>query len=235
MKNNKVLALITARGGSKRLPGKNTKELGGLPLISWTIRAAKASSYISRLILSTDDAKAVEIAHSEKCEVPFVRPKELSGDYSTSFDVVEHALQSIEENDYEWLLLLQPTSPFRTTEDIDLALECAISQNVDSLISVCESDKSHLMLFAREPNGCLKSYYGINLKDLNNSRSQDFPACFEINGAIYVVKVSWLLKNKAFFDEYTVSYVMPKMRSVNIDTEDDWMLAETYLRNGVKR
>lgn len=229
MSNDKVLALITARLGSKRLPGKNTKELGGIPLLSWTIRAAKESSYISQLVLSSDDPKAVEIAKREGCNVPFMRPEELSDDYATSFDVAEHALKSLEPEHYQWLLLLQPTSPFRTSSDIDCAIKFALDQNADSLLSVCESDKCHLMLFNRSCDGTLKSWGNTSITDLNNSRSQDFPKSFEINGAIYLVKTEWFLKNKIFFDEKSITYVMTKKNSVNIDTYDDWRLAQSYL------
>ncbi|ARN85057.1 acylneuraminate cytidylyltransferase family protein [Candidatus Nucleicultrix amoebiphila] len=236
MNDSKILALITARAGSKRLPGKNTRDLGGLPLISWTIRAAQKSKYISKLILSSDDPKAIEIAKSENCEVPFLRPSSLSDDHSTSYDVAEHALKSMNMK-YDWLVLLQPTSPFRSSEDIDSAIALSLNENADSVISVSEVDKSHLMLFMRNSNGRLESPYGISLKDLNNSRSQDLPIPYEINGALYVVKTSWFLERKTFFDESTISMVMPKERSVNIDTEMDWRLAEMYLKNiiGVKK
>ncbi len=227
---DKVLAIITARGGSKRLPQKNIRLLGDAPLISWTIRAAQHSKHIDRLILSTDDPEAIQIAKKEGCDVPFVRPDALSGDHATSYDVVLHALQSLEEK-YDWVVLLQPTSPFRTTEDIDRAIEFALSKNKDSVISVCESEKSHLMLFMRDEEGRLASPCGISIKDLNHTRSQDMPIPYEINGALYVVKTPWFIKNKCFFDDETLTYVMPRERSVNIDTEHDWKIAEAYLFN----
>lgn len=226
---SKIIAVITARGGSKRLPGKNTKLLGGVPLIAWSIRAAKGSKLVDRLILSSDDSAAIDIAKGEKCDVPFVRPAELAGDHSTSYDVVEHALKTIGEN-YEWLVLLQPTSPFRTAEDIDAAIKFAQSDpKIDSVIGVCPTEKSHVMFFTRDDKGLLHSPSGISLSSLNHTRGQDMPATYEINGAIYVVRVSWLLKNKVFFDDNTVSYVMPMTRSINIDTEHDWKMAEAYL------
>lgn len=228
-KNPKVLALITARGGSKRLPRKNVKLLGGIPLISWTIREARKSKYITKLILSTDDLEAIEIAKAEECEVPFVRPTELAGDYSTSYDVAAHAIDTVNET-YDWLVLLQPTSPFRTVIDIDAAIEMALEKvDVDSVISVCISEKSHLMYFLKNADETLSSPYGIKVSDLNHTRSQDMPMPYEINGAVYVVKIDWFLKNKMFFDEKTVVYEMPIDRSVNIDTEHDWLLAEIYL------
>ena len=228
--NERVLGIITARGGSKRLPQKNIKPLGGSPLISWTIRAAKNSKYINRLILSTDDLHAIEISKTEGCDVPFIRPDVLSGDHSTSYDVVMHALQTLEEN-YDWIVLLQPTSPFRTSEDIDSAIKLALETSKNSVISVCESEKSHWMFFMRDEDGKLISPCGISIKDLNHTRSQDMPIPYEINGALYVVKTSWFKESQSFFDNETITYVMPKDRSINIDTEHDWKVAEAYLFN----
>lgn len=228
MKNDDVLALITARGGSKRLPGKNTKALGGSPLISWTIREALKAKYITRLIISTDDEKAAKIARDEGCAVPFMRPPALAGDHSTSFDVAKHALEAL-ENRYKWLVLLQPTSPFRSAADIDACVDMAINNNANSVISVCQSHPSYVMHFTKDERGLLKSPYGMSIKDLNHTRSQEMPDTFHINGAVYVVNVDWFLESRAFFDDETLAWEMPASRSVNIDTHEDWAMAEFFL------
>src|SRR5690606_9725040 len=126
--DKKVLGLITARGGSKGIPRKNIKLLGGKPLIAWTIDAALKSRYIDRLILSSDDNEIISIAKSLNCDVPFVRPSELATEISSSMDVVLHALDHVGEF-FDFLLLLQPTSPFRTSEDIDAIIESCIKNN----------------------------------------------------------------------------------------------------------
>lgn len=228
MKSQKIIGIITARAGSKRLPGKNTRPLGHQPLLSWTINSAKKSNLLSNTILSSDDNNAIKIAKDLGCDVPFIRPDNLSDDHSTSFDVVKHTLDTLPET-YDWLVLLQPTSPFRHTEDIDNAIKLALDSHVNSVISVCKSEKSFLMNFTKNDQGTLTSPYGINIMELNNTRSQDMPETYDINGAIYVVKVDWFLKHKVFFDSTTTCYEMPIERSVNIDTEHDWRVAESYL------
>jgi CMP-N,N'-diacetyllegionaminic acid synthase len=232
MENHRVLALITARAGSKRLPGKNLKMLGNRPLVMWTINAAKQSKYITDIIVSSDDHEILELCKAAECHVPFVRPDHLASDHSTSFDVAEHAILNLPQK-YDWLMLLQPTSPFRRAEDIDQALEISFVKNYNSLISITESPVSYFMNLKVTKDNHLQTVAGINLKDLNNMRSQDMPKGYEINGAIYVVKIDWFLQNKIFFDEHSGYIIMDKERSVNIDTYHDWLLAEFYLKNNI--
>jgi CMP-N-acetylneuraminic acid synthetase len=227
-KVHKILALITAREGSKRLPGKNTKNLGGKPLVMWTVDAALKSKYISDLMVSSDDYKLLDICKEAGCGIPFVRPAELSTDHSTSSDVVEHALNNIPDK-YDWLLLLQPTSPLRTTKDIDCAIETAIENNVDSLVSVVETHSSYYMISRITEDNKLQPISDIKLHDLNNMRSQDMPKGYEINGAIYIVKTDWFLKNKIFFDDNSGFIIMNQGNSINIDTNIDWRMAQILI------
>ncbi|HET9913914.1 MAG TPA: acylneuraminate cytidylyltransferase family protein, partial [Anaerolineales bacterium] len=138
-----IIGLIPARGGSKTIPHKNIKPLVGKPLIAWTIEAAKKCRALSRVIVSTDDAQIAEVAQQWGAEVPFLRPAELAGDATSSLAVVLHLIQWLKKHDGavpEYILLLQPTSPFRTTEDLDAAIELAETRKVNAVVSVCETD-----------------------------------------------------------------------------------------------
>ena len=140
----KILGVITARGGSKRLPGKNIRPLGGKPLIAWTAEAALESRFIKRVLLSTDDPQIAEVVQKWGVEVPFIRPASLAQDDTPHIPVLEHAIHWLKENQGacpDYLFILQPTSPLRTAEDIDSAIEIAIQKNADAVIGVCEVQK----------------------------------------------------------------------------------------------
>lgn len=224
---DRVVGLITARAGSKRVPGKNTRTLGGRPLVAWTIEAALRSRYVDRVIVSTDDPAVIEVATALGAEAPFVRPPELSDDHASSVDVGVHALEACGlAGDPGWLVLLQPTSPFRNDDDIDAALDLARERAATSVISVCPPDKSPYSMFRPRDDGTLQPLLDITMEQLQTARSQDFPSVFEINGATYVVRIPWFLERRAYFADDTLAFVMPRERSVNIDTEDDFALAE---------
>ncbi|HJN37476.1 MAG TPA: acylneuraminate cytidylyltransferase family protein [Gammaproteobacteria bacterium] len=228
MKKNTILGLITARAGSKRLPGKNSKILGGKPLVQWTIDACKKSQHISDLVVSSDDQDLLNLCEKAGCQVPFIRPKNLATDYSTSFDVAEHAILNLKQR-YDWLLLLQPTSPFRTHQDIDSAVEKAITSDCDSLVSISEISPSYYMNLTIGKDEKLSTVSKLPFKDLNNMRSQDMPKTYAINGAIYIIKIDFFLKKKIFFDDNSSYFLMSEKASVNIDTYHDWIIAESYL------
>lgn len=230
-KPGSVLALITARGGSKRLPGKNLRPLGGKPLLRWTIDAALACPEVHRTILSTDDPEIAAVGRAAGCDVPFMRPAELSGDTASSVDVVRHALDQLPE-DPDWLVLLQPTSPFRTAADISAGLAQLQAAGRESLIAVTEPEKNPHLMFRRASDSRLSSVVGIRLADLRHMRTQDMPECYEINGALYIVRVSWFRESGTLFDDDTLSLVMPRARSANIDTALDFAVAEAWLREG---
>jgi len=224
----RVLALITARGGSKRLPGKNIKEFGGKPLIAWTVHAAQQSQYIDKIVTSTDCheiAKAAKIAGSD---IPFIRPHELADDYASSVDVGIHAIDALHDQ-YDIQVLLQPTSPLRTTEDIDTCIRACIEANATSAMTVCEPEKNPTIMFWKEGQRLIP-VTGIPLYELKDARSQDFRPAYEINGAVYVNDIQWFRERLSYYDDETLPVVMPRERSANIDTLLDFRVAETMLK-----
>ncbi|NBK99872.1 MAG: acylneuraminate cytidylyltransferase family protein, partial [Erysipelotrichia bacterium] len=215
-KNKKILALITARGGSKGIPNKNIKLLGGKPLIAWTIDEAKKSAYIDHLILSSDSEEIIRVARSYGCDVPFVRPSELASDTSSSIDAILHALSVIDE-DFDYLMLLQPTSPFRKVDDIDKVIEQTINRNLDLMISVARYKKHPSYLYKIE-NDKLIPYIETN-KQL---RRQDMPETYEHNGAIYFSTLKHMLENKTYNTPNATPYEMHGLVNLDIDTQEDW-------------
>lgn len=225
--NKKILAIIPARGGSKRLPHKNILKLKDKPLIAWSIESAKNSKYIDKLILSSDDEKIVDVAKKFGCEVPFVRPKELAQDETRSIDVVLHALKTLKES-YDYVILLQPTSPLRTTQDIDEAIELCFEKKATSIIGVCEMEHSPLWANTLDETMSMENFLDDKY---NNSRSQDLPTFYRINGAFYMSKVESVLKDKTFFvKENIFAFLMSQEHSVDIDTELDFVVAEAVLK-----
>lgn len=223
-----VLALIPARGGSKGVPGKNVRPAGGKPLIAWTVEAAKASRYVDRVILSSDDQSIAAVAAQFGCEVPFMRPAELATDEADSMDVVRHALKALPER-YELLVLLQPTSPLRTSADIDTMLERYLQSGAQTCVSVCEPDKSPYWMMTMATDGVVRPLFP---PEQVPSRRQDAPPIFALNGAIYVAPADHLAAGGGFVTKDTVGYVMPKERSFDIDTELDLRLADFLLTEG---
>ena len=223
-----VLALIPARGGSKGVPGKNVRPAGGKPLIAWTVEAAKASRYVDRVILSSDDAAIAEAAARFGCEVPFVRPAELATDKADSMSVVRHALGALSER-YDLLLLLQPTSPLRTAADIDAALERCLQGETQTCVSVCEPDKSPYWMMTMPADHTVQPLFP---PEQVPARRQDAPPIFALNGAIYIAPTAHLAAGGGFVIKGTIGYVMPKERSLDIDTELDLRFADFLLTEG---
>ncbi len=219
----KILAVIPARGGSKGVSGKNIKMLGDKPLIGWTIEASKKSKYIDRLILSSEDDEIISVARQCGCEVPFVRPSDLAADDAPGIAPVLHAVEAIGEG-YDYLVLLQPTSPFRQTEDIDGAIRRCIENKADSCVSVTESEKHPAWMFRLADTGYLIPF--LENDELATHRQQLEPV-YALNGAVYVVSIPALLKQgKLVFPDSTVAYPMPPERSMDIDTRFDFKLCE---------
>ena len=218
-----VLTVITARGGSKGLPGKNLRPLRGRPLVAWTIEAARRSRFIDRLILSSDDAGIISAARELGCEAPFVRSPDLSGDEASSIDVVLDALDRAPGHGI--VVLLQPTSPLRTAADIDGALEQMERAGAPACVSVCEAPAHPWLIYRREEGGRLDPYAppveGASL------RRQDLPAAWVLNGAVYAAESDWLRRERTFLRAgETVAWQMPSERSVDIDTLEDFRAAE---------
>ena len=224
--DKKILAVITARGGSKGLPRKNIADVGGRPLIAWTIDAANGSPFIDRTVLSSDDDEIIAIAKNLGCDAPFVRPGELANDTSPSADALIHALDQMTET-YDYLVLLQPTSPLRVTEDIDGAIEKCHTSGAPACVSGCEPAKSPYWMFHVGNDGILSPV--IDFEGLK-TRRQDLPVVFAPNGAVFVARVPWFLEHRTFYGPGTVAYVMPPERSVDVDTALDLCVAEAFLK-----
>jgi CMP-N,N'-diacetyllegionaminic acid synthase len=224
------MGLIPARGGSKSIPEKNIAPLGGKPLISYTIFEAKKSKYLNRVVVSTNSKKIAVIAKQLGAEVPFKRPDDLARDDTPGIEPILHALEwfRVNENYFpDFVMVLQPTSPFRSAEDIDLAIELSLKHQVDNLVSVCEVSQSPFWMKLISSDGYLTDFI-INGRKYN--RKQDLPPVYILNGAIYLSRCEKLVKQKNFFDYQTYAYVMPKDRSLDIDSVDDLSYANYLLK-----
>ncbi|MGL0935018.1 acylneuraminate cytidylyltransferase family protein [Vibrio vulnificus] len=226
----KILAITPARGGSKRLPGKNIKNLNGKPLIQWTIDAALAVQEIARVMVTTDCEAIAEIAKQAGAEVPFIRPPELATDTSSSTDVIRHALDfyRAQGEEFDFVLLLQPTSPIRSADDIRHAIEQLKAHTADAVVSVCPCDHSPLWANTLPDDRSMADFIRHEVSQL---RSQDLPDYYRINGAIYLTRVSrFYQENSLFLSSNIFAYVMDNESSVDIDHELDFLIAETVLK-----
>jgi len=223
-----ILALIPARGGSKGLPGKNIKLLNGKPLIAYSINSALSAKRISKTVVSTDDKTIADISKKHGAEVPFMRPENLASDTASSRDVIIHTLDFFKQAmvEFDYLVLLQPTSPFRKEGDIDQAIDTAIETNADLVVSAFEtSSNPYYVLFEENENGHLKTS-----KSGTFTRRQDCPKVYELNGSIYVFKTEALRQNNDLKFDKTVKFLMDKAYSVDIDTIEDFEYAEYLLQ-----
>lgn len=235
-REKKILVIIPARGGSKRLPGKNIKKIGEKPMIAHAILAAKKSKYVDRIVVSTDDPTIAKVAKKYGAEVPFIRPAELASDTAPTLPVLQHAVVYIERRDDfkpDLVVLIQPTNPLVKSEDIDGAIEKIISTKTNSCFTVSEisqrpewmyrMDSKRAKLFLNEDNGPTK-------------RSQDLPRLAIINGTVYVTKYDTLMKKGLIRDDTNTSiYLMPRERSVDIDDLVDFKIAGALIKyNGKK-
>jgi len=223
-KSQTILAIIPARGGSKGVLRKNIKPAGGKPLIGWIVEAAKKSRYIDRLILSSDDSEIINVAKRYGCDVPFVRPSNLAWDGSSVSDVVLHAINEIEG--YDYVMLLQPTSPLTVTKDIDGCIESCINSSAKSTVSVTEPDKSPYWMFNMEKDNRLVPVLG---EKYFNRRRQDLPLVYIPTGAIYIAETKWFLKNRSFYASSTLGFFIPQERCLDIDSELDFKLFEAII------
>ena len=230
-KGLKILGLITARGGSKGVPGKNLTPLAGRPLISYTIDAALESGVLDRVIVSTDDAEIARVSAELGTETPFVRPANLSGDWDPSYPVVLHAVEWMAEHEGyvpDYIMLLQPTSPLRSAEDIRDAVAIAGEHDADGVISVYEPQQQPFWMFeltadARFPD------FDPHAREL--TRRQSLNPQYMLNGAIYLVRCEVVLRQDHFYTDRTYALVMPRERSLDIDGPLDFMIAETLFEH----
>lgn len=220
----RVLALIPARGGSKGLPGKNIRPVAGRPLVAWTIEAARAAAAPDQVVLSSDDEAIMAVAREWGCEVPFRRPEALATDEASSIDVVLHALGALPG--FDFVMLLQPTSPLRTAADIDAACALLATTSAPSCVSVAPAEQSPYWMVRLDERQRMAPILPL---PPGVTRRQDLPAAYVLNGAIYIADCAWLREQRSFVGEGTVAYVMPAERSIDIDTLADTREAERLL------
>jgi CMP-N,N'-diacetyllegionaminic acid synthase len=223
--NFSVLALIPARGGSKGIVGKNILDVGGRPMIGWTIDAAKKSKYIDRVILSSDDPDIIRVARLFDCEVPFVRPSQLSTDDASTVDVVFHALDQIPL--YDIVVLLQPTSPLRIAEDIDGCLFQMCAMHAQSSVTVAPAVEHPYLTYHINAEGKMRAY--VEPTNTQSLQRQKLPPAWVLNGAVYAFQVKWFVKNRCCVNSDSIAFPMPAERSIDIDTIDELNFANLII------
>jgi CMP-N,N'-diacetyllegionaminic acid synthase len=224
----RILALITARGGSKRLPKKNIRALGGRPLIVWSIEVAKGVPEICDILASTDDAEIAAIARGAGALVPWLRPKELATDSTSSVDACLHALEWYEQENgkVDGLLLLQPTSPLRSRDTVRRGIELFRAQQHRPVVGVSVADSHPMWCFRLEEDRMRPFIEGGGL----HLRSQDLPAAYVVNGALYLIAPEDLRKGRSFMTDDTLALKIERPEEcIDIDTEWDLGMAESVL------
>lgn len=225
----KILGVIPARGGSKSIPQKNIKLLGDKPLIAYAIDAGERSKYITDCVVSTDSEEIRETALSWGGSAPFLRPPELATDTALAIPTIQHAVREMETRNsvqYDYVIMLQPTSPLRTADHIDTALAALIESDADSTISVVGVDNWHPMKMKKIQDGFLVDY---EKPFVENPPRQKLPPVYMVNGALYATKRNVFMRHNTFQGTHCIPYVMEAAVSVNIDTESDFVLAEYYM------
>jgi len=225
---NKYLAIIPARGNSKRLPRKNILPFAGKPLVQWSIEAALQCDFISKTVVSSDCPEILSISRLPGVDL-HERPKTLALDESSSVDVVLDVLKNYEK--FSYIVLLQPTSPLRCSADISDAIKCfERSWPLNSLISVCETDYNPILTNTLRKNKKMKNFFNKMQKDNKPLNSQKH---YRINGAIYIISTDIFLENRSFLNEETIAFIMKKEKSIDIDSKLDFEIAEFLKFNTV--
>lgn len=231
----KILAIIPARGGSKGVPGKNIKLLNGKPLLEYTSEIVLQSNYLTEVIVSTEDEQIMEVAESLGIKVPFIRPMELAQDKTPTIDVIIHALNWYGNKNifFDAVCLLQVTSPFRTLDFLNKAIEKFISTNCDSLVSVQKVPHEY------NPHWTFEVNADGNLKIATNetqiiTRRQELPTAYHRDGSIYITKTEVLLKEHSLYGKSIAFIESASEFYVNIDTLADWEKAEEMIQNKLK-
>lgn len=210
------VGVIVARGGSKGLLRKNMLEAGGRPMVAWSVEACQQSRHLDYFLISTDDKEIAATAREAGCPVPFMRPDSLAEDDSSIHDVVIHALDSCDAV-YDLVVLLQATSPLRTGADIDRGIETCVDREAPAAVSVTPSGKTPYWHFFLDGDARLRRVIDAP----PSSRRQDLPPTHELNGAVYVARTDWYRREKTFMTKATAGFVMPRERSIDVDTALD--------------
>ncbi|RIX47312.1 acylneuraminate cytidylyltransferase family protein [Paenibacillus nanensis] len=222
IKDIRILGIIPARGGSKGVPGKNIRQLAGKPLIAWTIEAALKSKYLDKVIVTSDDDDIIRISLAHGAEVPFKRPETLAQDDTPGITPVLHAIDQMPG--FDAVVLLQPTSPLRNHADIDGSIE-RFAELSAPVVSVSLQEKSPYWMFRLGDEDRLEPIMGRT----STLPRQELPTLYTLNGAVYVSAIEELRKTESFVTDKTAAYIMPKERSLDIDTILDFQLCELLL------
>ena len=228
-----VIAIVPARGGSKGLPGKNIKELCGKPLIAWSIEAGLGSQYIDEMMVTTDSEEIARIAREFGAAVPFIRPAELADDTATSVEVIQHALNFYANElrkQFDYVVLLEPTSPLRETDDIDRSLEQLLSYpQASAVVGICKTESQHpAFLVKKSRKNFLVGYENLDMRVL---RRQEISDVYFFEGSVYVSQTDTLQARKTFYHERTLGYEVPKWKSLEIDDLDDFIMVEALMKH----
>jgi len=225
-RNKTFLAIIPARGGSKRLPRKNVLDLNGQPLITYSIEAGLKSSYVDKVVVSSDSVEILEIAREYKAQT-LNRPDYLANDTATTFDAVKHTIENFEK--YDYIVLLQPTSPLRDAQHIDEAIKLLDAKNADAIVSVCEMEHSPLWSNTLDSSLSMQEFLR---EEVLNKRSQDLEKYYRLNGAIYICETKKLLEEENFLLRNNIfAYVMSRECSIDIDEKIDFDMANLLIKS----
>lgn len=228
--NHRILALVPARGGSKGLPGKNIRPLAGKPLIGWSIEQARGCRYFDRVAVSTDSSEIAEVGRAFGAEVPFLRPPELASDKASSIDVILHALDFYAANGeaFDWLALIEPTSPLRETKDLDAAVEqLHATPEAESIVGVCRVENAHPAFLTRMEGAFLRPFVSGGSA---HARRQDIEPLYFFEGSLYIAQVDSLRSRRAFYHEKTLGFAMAKWKSFEVDDLVDFLIIERLLQ-----
>tara|TARA_X000000950_G_C13838762_1_gene629281 strand:- start:373 stop:1074 length:702 start_codon:yes stop_codon:yes gene_type:complete len=227
----KILCVIPARGGSRAVKNKNIRLLGGKPLIYYTIKEALKVNEILDVVVSTDNNKIAQISKKYEAKVPFIRPKILATNNALSINVVKHSLEFMEKVNnikYDYVLMLQPTSPFRKSKHIKSAIKKLISNKSDSVVSVVDVIGHHPYRMKIIKNNKLKNYIDQGYEDMRPR--QKLPKVYIRNGAIYLNKRSVIIKQNQLVGKNVIPLIMSENDSINIDTYKDFLIAENVFK-----
>lgn len=226
------LAIIPARGGSKGLPGKNIMELCGKPLIAWSIEAGLTSKYIDEVMVTTDSEEIACVAREFGASIPFIRPADLASDTATSFDAIKHAVNFYDNEvhkKFDYIVLLEPTSPLREKGDIDMAIEQLFSNpQATAVVGICKTESQNPAFLVKKNDSSF--LVGYENRDMKVLRRQEISDVYFFEGSVYVSHTDTLLFRKTFYHEGTLGYEVPKWKSLEIDDMDDFIMVEALMK-----
>lgn len=231
-KNKTFLAIIPAREGSKGLPKKNIKELYGKPLIAWSIGVGLKSKYIDEVMVTTDGEDIANISKEFGANVPFLRPENLASDTATTFEAIKHTIDYYKNNlnkEFDYIVLLEPTSPLRDENDINKAVEMLLSSDADSIVGICKTeDQNPAFLVLKNEKNFISGYEN---KDMKVLRRQDIKDVYFFEGSIYISKTEVFLEKETFYHTNTIAYEVPKYKSLEIDDIYDFIMVEAIMKH----